>query len=116
MFDDAPTGTLSTRLIVIRGNSGSGKSTIARQLQRRRGRGCAVVVDQDHLRRKVLRERDVPGGIAPALIAQTVRFALDHRYHVVLEGTLFADRYGSMIPRRVAGRDAAPAHDPTAGG
>lgn len=96
MLDDAPTGTPGTRLIVIRGNSGSGKSTIARQLQRRRGRGCAVV-DQDHLRRRVLRERDVPGGIAPALIAQTVRFALDHQYHVVLEGTLFADRYGSVI-------------------
>jgi adenylate kinase family enzyme len=96
MLDDAPTGTPGTRLIVIRGNSGSGKSTIAPRLQRRHGGGCAVV-DQDHLRRKVVRERDRPGAIAPALIAQTVRFALDHQYHVVLEGILFADRYAGMI-------------------
>jgi predicted kinase len=99
----APTGTPHTRLIVIRGNSGSGKSTIARQLQRGHGRGCAVV-DQDHLRRKVLRERDRAGGLAPALIAQTVRFALDHGYHVVLEGIMFSDRYGGMI------RDLRRAH------
>lgn len=33
MPDDAPTGTPRIRLIVIRGNSGSGKSAIARQIQ-----------------------------------------------------------------------------------
>jgi len=91
-----PTGTSSTRLIIIRGNSGSGKSTVARRLQRGYGRGCALV-EQDYLRRIVLRERDVPGGIAPALIEQTVRFALDHHYHAVLEGILFRDKYGPML-------------------
>src|SRR5687768_15026518 len=91
-----PTGTPETRLIVIRGNSGSGKSTIARRLQRGHGRGCALV-EQDYLRRIVLRERDLPGGIAPALIEQTVRFALDHGYHAVLEGILFRDKYGAML-------------------
>jgi hypothetical protein len=60
------------------------------------GRGCALV-EQDYLRRIVLRERDEPGGIAPALIAQTVRFALDHGYHAVLEGILVRDRYGPML-------------------
>jgi predicted kinase len=90
------TGTPQTRLIVIRGNSGSGKSTVARRLQRGHGRGCALV-EQDYLRRIVLRERDLPGGIAPALIEQTVRFALDHGYHAVLEGTLFRDKYGPML-------------------
>ncbi len=96
MPNDAPTGTRSTKLIVIRGNSGAGKSSIARQLQRRHGRGCALI-EQDYLRRIVLRERDKPGGLAPALIEQTVRFALDHHYHVVLEGILASSEYGSMI-------------------
>jgi predicted kinase len=76
MPNESPIGTPSTVLIVIRGNSGSGKSSIARQLQRRHGRGCALI-EQDYLRRIVLRERDKPGGIAPALIEQTVRFALE---------------------------------------
>jgi len=96
MPDLPPTGTEETRLIVIRGNSGSGKSTVARRLQRGYGRGCALV-EQDYLRRIVLRERDRPGGIAPALIEQTARFALDHGYHAVLEGILFRDRYGPML-------------------
>jgi deoxyadenosine/deoxycytidine kinase len=91
-----PTGTSSTKLIVIRGNSGAGKSSIARQLQRRHGRGCALV-EQDHLRRVVLRERDRPDSLAPALIEQTVRFALDHQYHVVLEGILSSSTYLPLL-------------------
>jgi predicted kinase len=91
-----PTGTTRTRLIILRGNSGSGKSTVARAVQRGYGRGCALV-EQDYLRRTVLRERDVDGAIAPALIAQTVRFALDHGYHVVLEGILGRLRHAAML-------------------
>ncbi|GAA3744247.1 kinase [Micromonospora maritima] len=91
-----PTGSPDTILVCVRGNSGSGKSSIARELRRRHGRGCALV-EQDYLRRIVLRERDRPGGAAPALIAQTVRFALDHGYHVVLEGILHTGRHRSML-------------------
>jgi hypothetical protein len=90
------TGHPSTTLIVIRGNSGSGKSTIARELRLRYGRGCALV-EQDYLRRIVLRERDRPDGLTPAFIEHTVRFALDHHYHVVLEGILYADWYGAAV-------------------
>jgi predicted kinase len=54
-----------TRLIVIRGNSASGKSAVAAEIRRRHGRGLAIV-GQDNLRRQVLRERDVPGQRAPA--------------------------------------------------
>lgn len=51
-----------TRLIVIRGNSGSGKSTIARRLRLQAGRGCALV-EQDYLRRILLREKDTSPGL-----------------------------------------------------
>ncbi|MGI5149315.1 kinase [Plantactinospora sp. CA-294935] len=54
-------------------------------------------LEQDYLRRIVLRERDVDGGLAPELISQTVRLALRHGYHVVLEGILISHRYGPMI-------------------
>jgi len=99
---DAPAGHPDPILIVIRGNSGSGKSTIARRLQRGHGRGCALV-EQDYLRRIVLRERDKQGGIAPGLIARTVRYPLRHGYHVVLEGILHSGRYGDMIRELRAG-------------
>ncbi|SBT43314.1 kinase [Micromonospora auratinigra] len=91
-----PTGSPDTILVCVRGNSGAGKSSIARELRRRHGRGCALV-EQDYLRRIVLRERDRPGGVAPALIEQTARFALDHGYHVVLEGILHASRYRAVL-------------------
>jgi len=54
-------------------------------------------VEQDYLRRIVLRELDVPGGHAPALIDRTVRFALDIGYHVICEGILHAARYRPML-------------------
>jgi predicted kinase len=98
-----PTGHPSpdaTRLIIVRGNSGSGKSTVARRLQRGHGRGCALV-EQDYLRRILLRERDRPGGLAVGLLEQTVRYALDGGYHVVLEGILHRARYGPMLHRLI---------------
>lgn len=90
------TGSPGTRLVVLRGNSGSGKSTTARTLRERLGRGTAWV-EQDHLRRILLREHDVPGGVNIGLIDLNVRYALDHGYDVVLEGILDAGRYGDML-------------------
>lgn len=85
-------------LVVIRGNSGSGKSSIARALRLRAGRGWALV-EQDNLRRVILREKDLPGGLAPAFIEHNVRFLLQNDYHVILEGILHASRYGAMLQR-----------------
>jgi predicted kinase len=90
------------KLVVIRGNSGSGKTSIARALRSRYERGCALV-EQDYLRRILLKELDKPGGLAPALIGQTARLALEHGYHVVLEGILAAARYRQMIEDLVRG-------------
>lgn len=83
-------------LVVIRGNSGSGKSTVGREVQQRYGRGCALV-EQDYLRRVVLRERDRPGGLAPGLITHTVSFLLRNGYHVVLDGILSAEKYRDAL-------------------
>ncbi|ANY09540.1 kinase [Pseudonocardia sp. HH130630-07] len=96
----APTGHPGTRLVVLRGNSGAGKSSIAREVRRRHGRGLALV-EQDYLRRIVLRERDVPGGNAAGLVETVTRFALDAGHHVLCEGILAADRYGDMLHRLV---------------
>lgn len=92
------TGSPSTRLVVLRGNSGSGKTTTARTLRQRLGRGTAWV-EQDHIRRILLRERDVPGGLNIGLIDLNTRYALDHGYNVVLEGILDSARYGDMLRR-----------------
>ncbi|MGW0538384.1 AAA family ATPase [Streptomyces sp. NPDC003032] len=89
-------GTSDTRLIVLRGNSASGKSSVAAGLREKFGRNLAIVA-QDNLRRIVLRERDRPGGANIGLIDLTARYALDKGFHVVLEGILYAARYGTML-------------------
>ncbi|MER5433252.1 AAA family ATPase [Streptomyces sp. NPDC002588] len=91
-------GTTETRLVVLRGNSASGKSSVAAGVRHRFGRGVALV-GQDNLRRIVLRERDRPGAANIGLIDTVARYALDAGYHVVLEGILQADRYGEMLAR-----------------
>ena len=57
-------GSEITTLVVIRGNSASGKSTIAARFRTRCGPGVAIV-GQDHLRRVVLKEKDKPGAAFP---------------------------------------------------
>lgn len=89
-------GTDNTRLVVLRGNSASGKSSVAAGLRDRFGRGLALVA-QDNLRRTVLRERDRPGAANIGLIDLTARYALDAGYHVVVEGILYSDHYGDML-------------------
>ncbi|MEU0615416.1 AAA family ATPase [Streptomyces albogriseolus] len=91
-------GTEHTRLVILRGNSASGKSSVAAGLRARFGRGLALVA-QDNLRRVVLREHDRPGAATIGLIDLTARHALDAGFHVVVEGILRADRYGAMLTR-----------------
>ncbi|MGQ4484360.1 M15 family metallopeptidase [Streptomyces sp. SAS_281] len=89
-------GRPDTRLVVLRGNSASGKSSVAQGLRDHYGRGVAIV-GQDVIRRNVLREHDTTGGANIALLGRIARQALDAGFHVVLEGILYADRYGHMI-------------------
>ncbi|HXW45994.1 MAG TPA: kinase [Streptosporangiaceae bacterium] len=99
-------GSEQTRLIVLRGNSGSGKSSVARALREAYGRGVAWV-SQDLIRRIILGERDRPGGANIGLIGEVARFSLDHGYHVILDGILSAERYEpmlSVLAREHAGR------------
>jgi predicted kinase len=96
-----PTGSSGTRLVVLRGPSGAGKSTVAAAARAELGRGVALV-QQDLLRRIVLREHDVPGGVNIGLIEAVCRFSLDAGYHVILEGILTAARYGPMLRKLAA--------------
>ncbi|MEV8226759.1 M15 family metallopeptidase [Streptomyces sp. NPDC079167] len=89
-------GRPDTRLVVIRGNSASGKSSVAQGLRDHYGRGVAIV-GQDVIRRNVLREHDTTGGANIALLGRIARHALDAGFHVVLEGILYVDRYSHMI-------------------
>ncbi|ROO60426.1 AAA domain-containing protein [Micromonospora sp. Llam0] len=85
-------------LVIVRGNSASGKTTAAREARHRYGRGCALL-EQDYLRRTLLREHDSTHiqPVAPAFITATARTALDLGYHVILEGILHTERYATVL-------------------
>jgi hypothetical protein len=66
-------------------------------------------IGQDHLRRVVLREHDVPGGDNVGLIAHTVEYCLAVGCDVLLEGILLEAHYGQML-RELLGSHAGPSH------
>lgn len=84
------------KLVVLRGNSGSGKSTVAKALREKSGSRVAII-EQDYLRRFILKEKENEGTDNIALIQQTVEFALDRGYNVILEGILYFPRYREML-------------------
>jgi predicted kinase len=85
-------------LVVIRGNSGSGKTTTAREVRRRYASRGLAVIEQDHCRRVILREHG--GGedrVAPGFITTMTKAALDGGYHVLLEGILHTGQHGDLL-------------------
>lgn len=94
------TGTPESVLVVLRGNSASGKTSLAHAIRQRAGRGVAIV-SQDVVRRDILWEHETPTGVNIGLIDTIARHALDHGYHVIVEGMLKAHAYGEMLGQLV---------------
>lgn len=92
------TGSQNSRLIIIRGNSGSGKSQLAQAIREARPRGVAII-GHDVLRREILHVRDHPGALSVPYIELSARFALDNGLDVVIEGILHSESYGEMLTR-----------------
>jgi hypothetical protein len=91
------TGSDETRLIVLRGNSASGKTSTAAEIRRRHRLRDLAIIGQDNLRRDVLRERDVPGGANIGLVDLVTRYALGHGFNAIVEGIFWTDHYAGML-------------------
>lgn len=83
---------------MIRGNSGSGKSSLAKAIRAARPRGVAII-GHDVLRREILHVRDHPEALSVPYMDLSARFALDHGLHVVIEGILHSEIYGATLAR-----------------
>lgn len=83
-------------LVILRGNSGSGKTTAAKQLRERLGNNT-MLISQDVIRREILKVKDDPGNPAIQLIKDMVLYGNKIGYNVILEGIFSKKKYGSML-------------------
>ena len=81
-----------SKLIILRGNSGSGKTTIAKELQKKIGSNT-LVISQDAIRREMLMVSDGPDTLALPLLKDLLRYGKEHCETVILEGIMVADWY-----------------------
>lgn len=86
----------NAKIIILRGNSGSGKTTIAHHLQKELGRGT-LVISQDVIRRDMLWVNDDANTKARPLLIDLVKYGKQHCDFVILEGILNAKWYKELF-------------------
>lgn len=84
------------KLIILRGNSGSGKTTTAKALQKKFGHG-AMLISQDVVRREMLFVKDGPDTEAIKLLNELVLYGKKHCNIVILEGILNSRWYRKLF-------------------
>lgn len=85
-----------SKLIIIRGNSGSGKTTVAKALQQKFGRNN-ILISQDVIRRDMLRAKDGADTKALPLMKELLLYGKNNCEVVILEGILRADWYQPLF-------------------
>lgn len=83
-------------LIVIRGNSGSGKTVTANALHEQLGENN-LLIPQDYVRRTMLRVKDTPNNLAINLIKEMALFGIKNCRYTIVEGILPTSKYGQML-------------------
>ncbi len=81
-----------SKLIIIRGNSGSGKTSLAKSLQRKLGRNT-MMISQDYIRREMLWVHDRIENKAIPLLEELIKYGKRNSEFVILEGILYSDYY-----------------------
>ena len=84
------------KIIILRGNSGSGKTTAAKSLQNKFGHGT-LLISQDVIRREMLWVKDGMGTKANSLLIELVKYGKENCDVVILEGILNANWYRELF-------------------
>ena len=87
---------MTDKIIIIRGNSGSGKTTVAKELCKRLGTD-GMLLSQDAIRRDLLHTSDGENSIAIDLLEQLTLFGKTHSNYIVLEGILNSRWYKALF-------------------
>ena len=85
------------KLIIFRGNSGSGKTNVSRELQKRFGRNT-MLISHDMIRLQILNAKDSE---ALPLITELLKYGRQHSEITVLEGILPTETYKPLFETAV---------------
>ena len=85
-----------SKLIILRGNSGSGKTSVAKELQKQIGRNT-LVLSQDNVRREMLWAKDGYDTPALPLLIHLLHYGHKNNEIVILEGILNAKWYRTLF-------------------
>ena len=88
------------KLIILRGNSGSGKTTVAKELQQLFDRNT-MLISQDVIRRDILHVRDGKNTLALPLFTELLKYENTNCDIVILEGILNSTRYRPLFESAV---------------
>lgn len=86
----------NSKIIILRGNSGSGKTTTAKSLQKKFGHGT-LLISQDIIRREMLWVKDGTGTKALSLLIELVKYGRKNCDVVILEGILKGNWYRELF-------------------
>lgn len=86
----------AAKLIILRGNSGSGKTTTGKALQRKFGRGT-MLISQDVVRREMLFVKDGSNTEAGKLLLELALYGKRNCNIVILEGILNTKWYKNLF-------------------
>ena len=87
-----------SKLIILRGNSGSGKTTIAKGLQKRFGYGT-MLISQDVIRREILYVKDGEKPKVEELLFQLAMYGKKHCKIVIVEGIFNSKWYNNLFKK-----------------
>lgn len=80
------------KLIIIRGNSGSGKTSVSKTLQEKFGENT-MLISQDMIRREILHTKDGVGTKALPLMTELLKYGRRNFRVTILEGIMDAEWY-----------------------
>lgn len=87
-----------SKLIILRGNSGSGKTTIAKSLQKKLGHGT-MLISQDVVRREILYVKDGEKPKVEELLFQLAMYGKEHCEVVIIEGIFNSKWYSNLFKK-----------------
>lgn len=98
--DDEGKDKMMAKLIILRGNSGSGKTSVAKALQKKFGHNT-MMISQDMVRREMLWAKDGIGTKALPLLINLLEYGRKNSEITILEGILDSGWYRPLFQKAV---------------